>query len=255
MDSDKAMGEAGIEAEEEAVISEAASEKEAIRAEFAIELMQACLPRRSDEERAEQEAWKSDKPKRGRPRLDPYGAERHKPIDKHYDGIGWLVGSTAKTGRGRQDAQYAGDAMKALFKHRHDHPEVLELTGVEPVAAKNGREAYEIPGIINARKNIGVLAELGRLINRYGNGEEVAVAWAVELARMEPRLTSKQAVAWLRQRRLRKSNLGNTVGLMDAITGAIDGYLASHPGTSQRMIVEALQVAAGIFEPEDEDDA
>jgi hypothetical protein len=130
---------------------------------------------------------------------------------------------------------------------------VLEFTGLSVYDKKPAwLDSAEYPGIWASRKNIGILAEFGRLVCKYGNGAEVAAEWAVELVRMNPRLSSKEAVAWLRQRRLQKSNLGNAEDLLGVITKAIDGYLANHPGTLSRAIVQALDGARWIFDDEDE---
>lgn len=237
----------------DAGISEAASENQMVENHREVERLCQFLPLMSPEERAEREGWKKTEGKRGRPRMAPDDYYPSMPIEKHHAGLGHYVGTTAKTGRGRQNAQYASWALRTLFEHRAGHPEILELTGVHTVAATARRPAYDIPGMILARKNIGVLAEFGRLICRYSDGEEAAVEWAVELVRMRPRLTSKQTVAWLRRRRLRKTNLGNSEGVMGAITAALDTYLASHPGTSNKAIVDALNGALWLYSPGDEE--
>jgi len=228
----------------ESGISEAASEIESAK-----DQLRALIPPLPAKVREEREKWKAPKVGPGRPRMVRDEYHPSKPIDQyHKEDLGHSVGSKAKTGRGRQEAQYACWAMRAIFEHRERHPEVLELTGLAEHSEQFGREQY--PGIVGQCKNIGILAELGRLICKYGNGEEAAVEWAVELVKMRPRLTSKQAVAWLRQRRLQKTNLGNSEGVLRAITGGIDTYLASHPGTSPKAIVQALHSALWMFDEE-----
>lgn len=175
------------------------------------------------------------KRKRGRPRIHAY----------------WGHFTDAKTDHAKANEDFACRAARHLFEHKAAHPEVFELTGL--LVTKDGHAMYNPD-----RMKVGILAELGRLMYAYGNGDEVALQLAVELAHKQPRLNVKQAAAWIRRIRLKQEATdkdGNVVNLLEAIMRAIDGYLDSHPGTPTEVIIEAIDHAAGVYDwTPDEDD-
>jgi hypothetical protein len=147
-----------------------------------------------------------------------------------------------RTVRGRQNGAYADVAAVALHALRREFPAVVELTGDEPSAGR-GR-AREIDRDL-CRKNLGVLAELGRIVATFEDGDRHAARLAVEILAMWPRPNSKTAVAILRRWRLehlgKPEAAGDAKGLALAISRAIDGYLSSKPATAEAAIVEALK--------------
>lgn len=171
------------------------------------------------------------RPKRGRPRHHPFW-------DLAYGN------SEAKSDHGKANSGYACDAAIALFKHHEAHPEVLELTGYKP------SEYYPEGEYDSSRWKLGILAELGRMIRKYGDGEEVALQLAIDLAHMTPRLTTKQAITWIRNIRLNRSKAGDFEGALGAILRAVDEYLAFHPGTPRDDITSAILAAHTVYADE-----
>jgi hypothetical protein len=180
-----------------------------------------------------------EKRKRGRPKL--YAESRE-----------WNIGSEAKTERGKIEACYAKIAAYALFDHRHEHPELTEWTGL--YRCDDGKE---IIALSSPQFKTTVLAELGRLIERYGNGEEVAVQWSVEILNMKPKLSVKQAMRLLRSWRLddKRKSTGNSEGFAKALLQAAADYLDTHPDTPNEHIVEGVEMVSTIlisdFSPEE----
>jgi hypothetical protein len=174
------------------------------------------------------------KRKRGRPPIFEYGWSQ------------WDAGSKATTKRGQLEALYARRASYVLFEHRHKHPELIELTGLRK--HDDGKEFIDI----QSKRNLTVLAELGRLIERYKNGEEVAVEWAVEILNQQPKPTTKQAVQMLRRARLTQAPEPDAETLARKILDAVESYADSHPAINNSQIIEALEVAIGCYYEDDE---
>jgi hypothetical protein len=152
----------------------------------------------------------------------------------------WTPGTEAKTERGKMEALYARSAARILFDHRHEHPELTEWTGL--YQCENGKECIDWGSL-----KITVLAELGRLIEKYQNGEEVAVRWSVQILNMAPKPSVKQAMLMLRAWRLgQERKAGATDALTCKILASIDSYTDSHPGTTNQQIIDALEQAIGI---------
>ena len=158
----------------------------------------------------------------------------------------WDAGSKATTKRGQLEALYARRARYVLFEHRHKHPELIELTGLRK--HDDGKEYVDI----QSKRNLTVLAELGRLIVRYKNGEEVAVEWAVEILNQQPKPTTKQAVQMLRRARLTQVPEPDAGTLARKILDAVESYADSHPAINNSQIIEALEVAIGCYYEDDE---
>jgi hypothetical protein len=158
----------------------------------------------------------------------------------------WDAGSKATTKRGQLEALYARRASYVLFEHRHKHPELIELTGLRK--HDDGKEYVDI----QSKRNLTVLAELGRLIVRYKNGEEVAVEWAVEILNQQPKPTTKQAVQMLRRARLTQVPEPDAGTLARKILDAVESYADSHPAINNSQIIEALEVAIGCYYEDDE---
>jgi hypothetical protein len=183
----------------------------------------------------------SAKPKRGRPKV----------FEKMRNDPGTPVGVTeAKTDRGKQESEYAYVAARALFEHRETHPEVLWVTGI--TTYESGKQSFGLYG--GTRWKQGILAELGRLICKYSDGEEVAIRLAVELAGMEPKPTVKQAIAWIRGQRLPSIRTGSSDNLYDAVCKAVDDYWSRHPDTPKSVIVEGLEEVLGCYSGDGSDD-
>ncbi len=179
------------------------------------------------------------KRKRGRPKLG-LGYEL-----SHREGS--ILGSEAKTERGKLEALYAKRAAYVLFNHRHEHPELTEWTGL--YKCDDGEEIVHW-----GSSKTTVLAELGRLIEKYRNGEEVAVQWSVEILNMEPKPTVKQAMRLLRAWRLGHNKTGSTDALTERILAAAADYVDSYPSTTGQQICDALEHAlnlAGVYYCED----
>jgi hypothetical protein len=177
----------------------------------------------------------STKPKRGRPKV--FEKMRNDPGTP----VGGFTG--AKTDRGNQEAEYAYIAARALFARRETHPDVLWVTGI--LACEDGGQTFGMYG--GTRWKAGILAELGRIMCKYSDGEEVAVQYAVALAHMEPRMTVKQAITWIRGQRLPSKRKGSTDALFDAVCKAVDDYWARHPDTPKSAIVEGLESVLGCY--------
>jgi hypothetical protein len=147
----------------------------------------------------------------------------------------------SRTERGRQNGEYAHVAAVALHALRREFPEVVELVGDEPSAL--GRRRRDIDRELCAR-NLGVLAELGRIVDAFEEGDRHAARLALEVLAMRPRPNSKAAVAILRRWRLDQLGVpepaGDARGLALAIFRAIDGYLSRKPATPRGAVVEAL---------------
>ncbi len=177
----------------------------------------------------------ADTRRRGRPKLFDNGRRE------------WTIGSEAKTERGQMEALYARTAAWTLFEHRHKHPELTEWTGL--YRSEDGKEYIHW----GAHK-ITVLAELGRLIEKYKNGEEVAVQWSVEILNRRPKPTIKQAVQMLRRARLNQAPEPDAETLARKILEAVESYAESHPAINNSQIVEALEGVIGWYYEDDEDD-
>ena len=138
------------------------------------------------------------------------------------------------------EALYAKSAARVLFEHRHKHPELTEWTGL--YRCEDGEEIVGWDAV-----KITVLAELGRLIEKYKNGEEVAVQWSVEILNMKPKPSVKTAMQMLRGWRLGdKKKGGSTDELTIKLLSYIDSYCESHPNTTHQQIIDALDHAIGI---------
>jgi hypothetical protein len=183
------------------------------------------------------------KKRRGRPTrflegIEALGIDR----DEGYKFLG--AGSNARTKRGRMEAEYAVRASRALFAHRHEHPELLELTG-----CILGPDGHEHPAFLRPpefspkahRPPVTALAELGRLICDDRDGEAHAVNWALEWLHAKPRPPIKQAVSVLRRRRVGMTRPGEAGELARAIARAINRYVDAHPDTTSEMVGEALE--------------
>src|SRR5436309_1539175 len=114
----------------------------------------------------------SNKGKRGRPR---------KWADREW--IGLLCDGTTR--RAKMDAEYASVARRSLFAHVHEFPELSLLTGL--LTDQDGRPFPD------PRSNVAVLAQLGRLIHDYTDGNDAALELALEICRQRPRLSVKVA--------------------------------------------------------------
>jgi hypothetical protein len=167
---------------------------------------------------------------RGRPTLDFYSSAARD----------FSIGSEAKTDRGKMEGLYASTAARVIFDHRHEHPELTEWTGL--YRCEDGKEIIAWGSI-----KVTVLAELGRLICNYKNGEEVAVKWSVQILNMKPKPSVKRAMKMIRAWRLGKYSDGSTDGLATKITASIDSYLDSHPNTTEEQIEEALNLAMSWY--------
>jgi hypothetical protein len=183
------------------------------------------------------------KSKRGRPKV----------FDKLCNDPGYPVGSgmtEAKSGRGKQEAEYAYIACRALFKHHETYPEVLWATGAGKSA--NGRL---VPGWLLTPKawKAGVLAELGRIICKQPDGEQVALGLVIDLVNMVPRPTAKQATAWIRRQRVQVKSIGSAEGVFTVVLRAIDDYMARYPDTPDEMVAEGVSSAAGFLAHAGED--
>jgi hypothetical protein len=178
----------------------------------------------------------------------PVKRKRGRPPTFQHGWSQWDAGSKATTKRGQLEALYARSASRVLFDHRHKHPELIELTGLHKY--DDGTEYRDI----QSKRNLTVLAELGRLIVRYKNGEEVAVEWAVEILNMEPKPTVKQAMRLLRAWRLGHNKTGSTDALTERLLAAAADYVDSYPSTTGQQICDALEHAlnlAGVYYCED----
>ncbi len=168
------------------------------------------------------------KRKRGRPPIFEHGWSQ------------WDAGSKATTKRGQLEALYARRARYVLFEHRHKHPELTEWTGL--YRCEDGREILDLTALKTT-----VLAELGRLIEKYKNGEEVAVQWSVKILNMKPKPSVKKAMRMLRGWRLGdKRGTGSADALTIKILSSIDSYTNGHPNTTEQQIIDALEQAIGI---------
>jgi hypothetical protein len=100
---------------------------------------------------------------------------------------------------------------------------------------------------------MGVLSELGRIIETFSDGERHAVDLALEILSMTPKPTSKQVVAYLRRWRI--DELGNPAKqstwsveeIPRAIAASLDNNLTKNPGTPDGEILEALGILAGFI--------
>jgi hypothetical protein len=138
------------------------------------------------------------------------------------------------------EAIYAQNAARVLFKHRHEHPELMEWTGL--YRCEDGREAVDWDSI-----KITVLAELGRLIWKYSNGEEVAVKWSVDVLNMKPKPSVKEAMRIIRGWRLNKYPDGSADALAREIYKTVDSYIESHPSITKEQINDALGQTFSVF--------
>ena len=171
----------------------------------------------------------TERRRRGRPKLSIGGYFRE-----------CVIGSEAKTERGKMEALYAKRAARILFEHRHEHPELTEWTGL--YRCEDGREILDLTALKTT-----VLAELGRLIEKYKNGEEVAVQWSVKILNMKPKPSVKKAMRMLRGWRLGdKRGTGSADALTIKILSSIDSYTDGHPNTTEQQIIDALEQAIGI---------
>ncbi len=174
----------------------------------------------------------TEKRKRGRPKL--YIGYREDCV----------IGSEAKTERGKAEACYAKTAAHALFDHRREYPEVTEWTGL--YRCEDGKEIVPLG---RPQFKTTVLAELGRLIAQYANGKEVALQWSVEILNMKPKPTVKEAMRLLRSWRLgdKRKSTGNSEGFAQALLRAAADYLDTHPDTPNEHIVEGVEIVSTIL--------
>jgi hypothetical protein len=176
--------------------------------------------------------------KRGRTRKHPF-----------YE---WAFGSSeAKSDHRRANSRYASCAASFLFDHRKEHPEVLELTGFTDM----GGSAHFLGGHFDTRKwKLGIRAELGRMMDRYSDGEAAALKLAIEFSRIKPRLTTKEAIGWIRNYRLkRQGNAGTAKGLYRVLVSTLNEYMSAHPGTPVSEAVDALSVMILMLEKREQE--
>jgi hypothetical protein len=149
--------------------------------------------------------------------------------------------SGAKTVRGQQNAEYAWWAAHRLFDLREQYPKVLEFTGF--CRDDDGKEG---PDYGHTKRHIGVLAELGRILQQFGEHEQAAKL-ATELVLMRPRPTSKDAAIYLRRWRFKamgkppEAKVGHKKHLAVAIAKVIDDYRLRNPEMKPEDVVEVLR--------------
>jgi hypothetical protein len=110
----------------------------------------------------------------------------------------------------------------------------------------------------NRHLKTSVLAELGRIVDAYSNGAEVAVKWADELCHAEPKLSVKEAVRRLRQWRLNlQATPADAKALYERLIDTLNLYENTHTGLTYDLILEALGYTENyveLFYSPDEDD-
>lgn len=158
-----------------------------------------------------------------------------------------LCDSQATTLRGCQNAEYALRASVFLFELKDEFPDVLKLIGI---AIENGKQ---VANPIMVKRNLGILAELGRVcVDLPDDGPGIAAEFVEHLLKQDPRPTSKETA--LRIRRWRLQELGRPVmkaigdrdGVRVAIIAAINAYMQKNPGTSDCDVVMAMEDALAI---------
>ena len=197
------------------------------------------------------EAASENKPKRGRPSQWAGGVEalRTAARDRRFKAL---------TDRGRADNAYAVNAIILLRKNDADD-KYDWLLGTQSLAHIDGkaRLLHELLGDRFPDRRppkMALLAELGRIIDAWSDGEKWALKLADELCQMEPKPKVKEAAAWLRRWRLDglgkapKEKPGSADELADAICELIDRYDREHDGVTPDIALEALASAIAFYE-------
>jgi hypothetical protein len=161
-----------------------------------------------------------EKRKRGRPRKFDYTR-----LDKHSQQFG------AKTRRGQQNHEYAGQAYMTLFLVREE-----------------GGPDWIAPLLERVRPS--VFAELGRCLEM----EDPTVFWQCARYLAENDVSAKKAIAVIRRQRLGEPpDVLPRMRLHDALVRTINEHLARYPDTTDKQILEALFVTSKAVEERMED--
>jgi hypothetical protein len=172
--------------------------------------------------------------KRGRPRKYDY-----EELEKATE----VVGSRAKTVRGRQNVELAGRAYMAITKVRES-----------PNIPEEDKEAFQRL-LDNMRPS--VFTELGRFmedeeseesIMKFGEGVKFLIA--------NPDMSAKQAIRYLRRLRLGGGDALTTGrALHDALIRTINEYLERYPDLGQDEVLVALEITMNQCEKMGESEA
>lgn len=87
-----------------------------------------------------------------------------------------------------------------------------------------------------------ILVELGRLMDAYSEDDMLLVA-----RELTPNITTKQAVAHVRARRLHGSPVADCLELTGRLCNVLDGYMGSHDGVTEQMVLTAIDNLRGLF--------
>jgi hypothetical protein len=152
-----------------------------------------------------------EKRKRGRPRKFDYTE-----LDKHSQRFG------ARTRRGQQNHEYAGQAYMTLF-------------------FAYGESGHDWIAPLLERVRPSVFAELGRCLEL----EDSTVFWQCARYLAENDVAAKKAIATIRRARLGElPDVLPRIRLHEALIRAINEHLARYPETTNEHILEALLVTS-----------
>lgn len=162
-----------------------------------------------------------------------------------------------KSKRGRPPL-FNSDAMRALYPEvrttRSIRNKQYLALGVRAICTADTHPSEQHPWIFrkDTRVRQAVLVELGRIAARYGaeTAKKLAERLAAEVAAGQL-LTTREAAAWLRNRRLSvsgKPSKGTAAGLESILNRTIVHYLTEHPDMTAALVQEALCGAYGFAE-------
>ena len=169
--------------------------------------------------------------KKGRPRRWHYQQRK-----------GWEESDLTK--RGEQDKYCAAHAALAFKEAIGDTRRFAWIFGGYTFDDQGRR----VPGTSTKSVKVSLAAELGRLIQTYSNGVEVALKAAEEIISLRPRIGVKEAVRFVRDiRRVAKpqtSAPGTVEDLEEHLYKALADYMERRHDTSPETIRQAIEVLA-----------
>jgi len=163
----------------------------------------------------------SEKPRRGRPQDPDY----HGNARRASEGSG--VYSDIMTERGKQNRDNALLAIALL--NAHPNPEAIRWLFDGPAHAAGTK-----------KMRFSILTELGRIYRQNGDDKQI-FDLATLLSKRQPK--ARDAVTMLRGFRVGDRRPASVIDLTKRICGAIDTYLATHPGTTKQQVLAAMEAA------------